>query len=117
MSAEGVEPVGGGGGHGALWRASLAPALLGGGLAALLAALAGLLLARRRRATCLRRDCSLQQACRPHPQLYTTEPSKRNGKSLTPPDGGIRLLKRFQIKCYGMLSSLLVRYQYRYLFF
>ncbi|CAH0592720.1 unnamed protein product [Chrysodeixis includens] len=85
VSAEGVEPAGGGGG-GALWRASLAPALLGGGLAALLAALAALLLARRRRAACLRRDCSLHQACRPHPQLYTTEPSKRNGKSLTPPD-------------------------------
>ncbi|XP_049692118.2 uncharacterized protein LOC110383338 isoform X1 [Helicoverpa armigera] len=76
-----------GGSGAALWRAGLAPALLGGGLAALLAALAGLVVARRRQAaSCLRRDCSLHRVCQPHPQLYTTEPSKRNGKTLTPPD-------------------------------
>uniref|UniRef100_A0A2A4JGR5 Down syndrome cell adhesion molecule-like protein Dscam2 n=1 Tax=Heliothis virescens TaxID=7102 RepID=A0A2A4JGR5_HELVI len=46
-----------------------------------------LVLARRRQAaSCLRRECSLHRACPPHPQLYTTEPSKRNGKTLTPPD-------------------------------
>ncbi|KAL0850685.1 hypothetical protein ABMA28_006630 [Loxostege sticticalis] len=69
------------------WRSSLAPLLLGGGLAALLASLAvGLVLARRR-ALCVRRECSLHEARAPHPQLYTTEPGKRNGKTLTPPDG------------------------------
>ncbi|XP_063823810.1 cell adhesion molecule Dscam2-like [Ostrinia nubilalis] len=68
------------------WRLSLAPLLLGGGLAALLASLAvGLMLARRRE-LCVRRECSLHEARAPHPQLYTTEPGKRNGKTLTPPD-------------------------------
>ncbi|KAJ8735954.1 hypothetical protein PYW08_006610 [Mythimna loreyi] len=82
----------GGASAGAAWRAGLLPALLGGGLAALLAALTGLVVARRRQAAaCLRRDCSLQQVCPPHPQLYTTEPSKRNGKTLTPPDGAREL--------------------------
>ncbi|GBO99134.1 Retrovirus-related Pol polyprotein from type-1 retrotransposable element R1 2 [Eumeta japonica] len=70
------------------WKTGLAPALLGGGLAALLAALATLILLKRKRAPpCLRRDCSVQQVCQPHPQLYTTEPGKRNGKTLSPPDG------------------------------
>ncbi|XP_075977718.1 cell adhesion molecule Dscam2-like [Anticarsia gemmatalis] len=89
--AHGVSSEGSGaagtGSPAALWRAGLAPALLGGGLALLLAILAGVVLARRRHAaTCLHRECSLQQVCQPHPQLYTTEPSKRNGKTMTPPD-------------------------------
>lgn len=29
----------------------------------------------------------------PHPQLYSTEPSKRNGKTLTPPDGNRDITK------------------------
>lgn len=40
----------------------------------------------RRRSLCARRECSLHEARAPHPQLYTTEPGKRNGKTLTPPD-------------------------------
>ncbi|KAH9636079.1 hypothetical protein HF086_015256 [Spodoptera exigua] len=82
--------AGGGGGvvRGALWRSGLLPALLGGALAALLLALAVVVVGRRRRAaSCLRRERSLHQLCQPHPQLYTTEPSKRNGKTMTPPDG------------------------------
>ncbi|CAB3241321.1 unnamed protein product [Arctia plantaginis] len=73
---------------GALWRTGLAPALFGGGLALLLAILTGVVVARRRAAWCVQDECSLQPTAvgPPHPQLYTTEPSKRNGKALTPPD-------------------------------
>ncbi|CAH1640017.1 unnamed protein product [Spodoptera littoralis] len=78
---------GGAGVGGALWRSGLLPALLAGALAALLLALTAVVVARRRRAaSCLRRERSLHQLCQPHPQLYTTEPSKRNGKAITPPD-------------------------------
>lgn len=74
------------------WRTSLAPALLGGGLAAFLALVAALMLIKRKRAPqCLQRSCSMQQVCQPHPQLYTTEPGKRNGKTLSPPDGKLNL--------------------------
>ncbi|XP_059047424.1 cell adhesion molecule Dscam2-like [Achroia grisella] len=70
----------------ATWRAPLTPLLLAAALAAALTALtalAGVVLARRRRAAlCERRECSPR---RPHPQLYSTEPGNRNGKTLTPP--------------------------------
>ncbi|XP_037298695.1 uncharacterized protein LOC115451482 [Manduca sexta] len=77
----------GGAGGGMPWRAALAPALLAAGLAVLLAALAGAAVLRRQQAWCWRRTCSLHRPRHPHPQLYTTEPGKRNGKTLTPPDG------------------------------
>lgn len=74
---------------GGAWRAGAGAVLFGAGAAALLVALGGAALARHSTGTCLRRDCGPHHACEPHPhtQLYTTEPSKRNGKALSPPDG------------------------------
>ncbi|KAJ0182190.1 hypothetical protein K1T71_001559 [Dendrolimus kikuchii] len=99
VAAEGVRSAAEGAGVGAsagAWRAGLAPALVAAALGTLLAALAGVVLLRRRRAaSCLRRECSLHEECAPpahahaHAQLYTTEPGKRNGKALPPPDGDI----------------------------
>lgn len=88
------------------WRNGLAPALLGGGLAAFLATLAGLMLLKRKHTPhCLRRNCSLQQVCQPHPQLYTTEPGKRNGKALSPPDGNLLFFRNvFEFHSYFVQS-------------
>ncbi|XP_053617541.1 cell adhesion molecule Dscam2-like isoform X2 [Plodia interpunctella] len=79
---------GGGVGVGAVaWRAPLLPILIATALATLLASLAvGVVWARRRhRAWCLHRTCSPAPAPA-HPQLYSTEPGKRNGKTLSPSD-------------------------------
>ncbi|CAG9796253.1 unnamed protein product [Diatraea saccharalis] len=102
----GAAGAGAGAGASAAWSASLAPLMLAAGLAALLAAVAGSLTkdvhiaryirgpcaagvaaARRRAAACAR--ARSPPPPRALPQLYTTEPGKRNGKALTPPEGDL----------------------------
>ncbi|XP_063549096.1 cell adhesion molecule Dscam2-like [Cydia strobilella] len=81
-SPAGVEGVPSGDTEARTWRGGLAPALAAGALAALLGAGAAALLRARRAST-----PPPVRPAHPHPQLYTTEPGKRNGKTLTPPNG------------------------------